>query len=271
MVAFLFVAPIAMALWMSVNRWPLIGTPTLNFPDNYAAITRDQLFLQSVSFTILYTVIITVVLISLALGLALLVEGQGRSVGVLRTIYFLPAVVGLTAAALLFYALYAPGYGPINPLLQDLGLIDTPIRFLGTPANALLSVVLMMTWKFAGFYMIILLVGLHGIPRELYEAARIDGAGRLQLLRFVTLPLLRPALALCLVLMISGAMLAFENFFVMTQGGPERSTVTMVMAVFRAAFSQLDLGRGAALALVLLVALVAFNAIWLSFVRRGSS
>jgi multiple sugar transport system permease protein len=270
-VGFLFVVPIVMAVWMSLNRWPILGEPTLNFPANYAAIPRDFLFVQAIGFTILYTVIITVVLLGLGLFLALLVEGQSRVVGVLRTAYFLPAVVGLTAAALLFYALYAPGFGPINPILQDLGLIDDPIRWLGSPNTALFSVILMMTWKFAGFYMIILLVGLQGIPRELYEAARIDGAGRLQSLRYITLPLLRPSIALCLVLMISGAMLAFENFFVMTQGGPDRSTVTMVMAIFRAAFSQLDLGRGAALAIVLMTALVVFNALWLTLARRGQT
>jgi multiple sugar transport system permease protein len=128
-----------------------------------------------------------------------------------------------------------------------------------------------MTWRFAGFYMLILLTGLHSIPIQVYEAARIDGASRLQMLRYVTLPLLRPALALCLVLIITGAMLAFEQFYVLTRGGPDNATVTMVMAMFRQAFSYFDLGRAAALAVVILLGLIALNAIQLTLIRRRTA
>ncbi len=267
----LFVVPIGLAMWMSMNDWPLIGTPEFNFPDNYIAIPSDKLFVQSVVFTLQYTIIITVVLIGLGLLLALLVEDSRRGVGFLRTAYFVPAVVGITSAALLFYGLYSSSIGPLDPLLDGLGLTDKPIDWLGTPLNALLSTVIMMTWRFAGFYMLILLTGLHSIPIQVYEAARIDGASRLQILRYVTLPLLRPALALCLVLIITGAMLAFEQFYVLTQGGPDNSTVTMVMAMFRQAFSRFDLGQAAAIAVVILAGLVVLNAIQLTLLRRRSA
>lgn len=270
-VLLLFLLPIGMAIWMSMNDWPLLGTPEVNFPDNYTDIPSDDLFMQSVVFTIQYTAIITVVLIGLGLFLALLVEdSRRRGVGFLRTAYFVPAVVGLTAAALLFYGLYSPSIGPLDPILEAIGFEDS-IDWLGTPTNALLSTVLLMTWRFAGFYMLILLTGLHAIPVDVYEAARIDGAGRLQMLRYVTLPLLKPALALCLVLIITGAMLAFEQFYVLTRGGPDNATVTMVMAMFRQAFSYFDLGKAAALAVVILIGLVALNAVQLTLIRRRTA
>lgn len=267
-VGLLFMLPIALAIWMSLNDWPLIGTPEFNFPENYAKIPSDDLFIQSITFTFLYALIITVTLMCLAMVLALLVQQPRRGVGLLRSAYFVPAVVGLTSSALLFYGMYSASIGPLNPALQAVGLIEEPIDWLGTPTTALLSTILMMTWRFAGFYMLILLTGLHAIPLQLYEAARIDGANDWQMFRRVTLPLLRPSLALCLVLIITGALLAFEQFYVLTRGGPDNSTLTMVMAMFRQAFSQFDLGRAAAMAIVVLLVLVAINSLQLSVVRR---
>jgi len=270
-VGLLFVLPIALATWMSLNDWPLIGAAEFNFPENYARIPSDDLFIRGITFTFLYALIVTVTLLGLAMVLALLVQQPRRGVGILRSAFFLPAVVGLTSSALLFYGMYSSSIGPLNPFLEATGLIERPIDWLGTPINALLSTILMMTWRFAGFYMLILLTGLHSIPLQLYEAARIDGAGEWQMFRRVTLPLLRPSLALCLVLIVTGALLAFEQFYVLTRGGPDNSTVTIVMAMFRQAFSQFDLGRAAAMAIVVLFALVAINSIQLSVLRRQSS
>lgn len=268
-VVLLFVLPVALAVWMSLNKWPLIGGPhTLNFPDNYAHIPSDELFLQGIGFTVTYTVLIVFLLVIVAMVLALIVEQPRRGVGILRTAYFVPAVVGLTSSALLFYGLYSASIGPINPLLQALGIIKEPVDWLGTPTNALISTLILMTWRFAGFYMLILLTGLQAIPRDIYEAARIDGGGPFQIFRYVTLPLLRPSLALCFVMIVTGGLLAFEQFYVLTSGGPDNSTVTMVMAMFRQAFSLFDLGRASAIAVVMLIALVAVNALQLSVLRR---
>ena len=139
-----------------------------------------------------YTVIVTVLLIGLGLGLALLVQESGRWSGFLRTSFLLPAAIGLATASLLFWGFYSPTIGPVSPPLEKLGLINEPIQFLGTSLSALLSTVFLIVWKYAGFYMLILLVGLQAIPSEVYEAAAIDGATRWQTLRRVTLPLLRP-------------------------------------------------------------------------------
>lgn len=258
-VVVLFVVPLVLAAWMSLNDWPLIGSPTFNAPENYTAMADNALFVGSIWFTVKYTVVVTVIFLVISLGLALLVQSTRPGVGIFRTAFLLPAAVGLASSALLFYALYNNEYGPLDDLLRALGLIEGNADFLSTPGAAFRSTVVMVTWRFAGFYMVILLTGLQAIPTEVYEAARMDGASWWQTLRGVTLPLLKPTILLVLVLSVTGSLLAFEPFYVLTAGGPSNSTVTMVIAMFREAFTLFDLGSAAAIAMVLLVALVAIN------------
>jgi multiple sugar transport system permease protein len=123
-------------------------------------------------------------------------------------------------------------------------------------------------WRFAGFQMLILLTGLQSIPLELYEAARVDGATRWQAFRRITVPLLRPTLALLLVLSITGSLLAFDQFFILTQGQPDNSTITMVMVIYREAFFCFNLGSAAALSVVVLIVLVALNVLQLRILRH---
>ena len=257
-----FLVPLVLVFWMSANRWRVLGSPSLNFPDNYANVADNQLFRDSVTFTLKYTAITTIVLSLVALGLALLVQNQRPGVGFLRTAYFLPGAVGFAAASLLFYGFYS-GSGPVDSLLRDLGITDEPINWLGTPDAALFSTIAMVTWRFAGFNMLILLTGLQSIPTDVYEAARSDGASSWQTFRYITLPLLRPTIALMLVLSITGSLLAFDQFFILTRGGPDGSTVSMVMVIFREGFTRFNLGSAAAISVLLLVVLVALNVIQL--------
>lgn len=258
-VVVLFVVPLVLAAWMSLNDWPLIGEPSFNAPDNYVAISNNALFMSSVLFTIKYTVVVTAVFLAISLGLALLVQSTRPGVGLFRTAFLLPAAVGVASSALLFYAMYNNEFGPLDDVLRAIGVIDGDADFLGTPDAAFASTVFMVTWRFAGFYMIILLTGLQAIPVEVYEAARMDGASWWQTLRLITLPLLKSTILLVLILSVTGSLLAFEPFYVLTAGGPSNSTVTMVIAMFREAFTLFDLGSAAAIAIVLLVALVAIN------------
>jgi multiple sugar transport system permease protein len=254
--------PLVLVFWMSANRWRILGSPTFNFPDNYTKIPDNQLFLDSVTFTLKYTAITTVLLSAIALALALSVQTARPGVGLFRTAYFLPGVVGFAAASLLFYAFYTQS-GPLDDLLINLGITDEPINWLGTPNAALFSTIGMVIWRFAGFNMLILLTGLQAIPLDVYEAARSDGANRWQTFRYITLPLLRPTIALMLVLSITGSLLAFDQFFILTRGGPDGSTVSMVVVIYREAFTQFDLGGAAALSVLLLIALVLLNVIQL--------
>jgi multiple sugar transport system permease protein len=262
-----FLVPLVLVFWMSANRWRILGSPTFNFPDNYTKIPDNQLFLDSVTFTLKYTAITTVLLSAIALALALSVQTARPGVGLFRTAYFLPGVVGFAAASLLFYAFYTQS-GPLDDLLINLGITDEPINWLGTPNAALFSTIGMVIWRFAGFNMLILLTGLQAIPLDVYEAARSDGATRWQTFRYITLPLLRPTIALMLVLSITGSLLAFDQFFIMTRGGPDGSTVSIVMVIFREGFTRFDLGSAAALSVLLLLVLVLLNVIQLRVLGR---
>ena len=263
-----FLVPLVLVFWMSANRWRILGSPTFNFPDNYTKIPDNQLFLDSVTFTLKYTAITTVLLSGIALALALSVQTARPGVGLFRTAYFLPGVVGFAAASLLFYAFYTQS-GPLDDLLINLGITDEPINWLGTPNAALFSTIGMVIWRFAGFNMLILLTGLQAIPLDVYEAARSDGATRWQTFRYITLPLLRPTIALMLVLSITGSLLAFDQFFILTRGGPDGSTVSMVMVLFREGFTRFDLGSAAALSVLLLIVLVVLNVIQLRVLGRN--
>jgi multiple sugar transport system permease protein len=249
----------------------LAGDQGGNAPENYTDITDSTLFWPAVRFTLLYTAIVTVVLLGLALLLALLVQESRPGTGFFRTVYFLPGALGLASASLLFWGMYSPTTGPLSRPLEKLGLVDDPVSFLGTPTSALLSTVFLVVWKFAGFYMLILLVGLQRIPHELYEAARMDGASRGQIFRAITLPLLRPSLALSLLLCVTGSLLAFDQFFVLTKGGPDNSTVTVVQLIYREAFQRLDLGTAAALSILVLAVLLLLNVLQFRGLRHADA
>lgn len=264
-----FLIPVGFLVWISLHNWPLIGgEKEFVLFDNYPAIVDNELFRNSIFFTVKYMIIILIVLMILGLALALLVqESKSRLTGIFRTGFFMPVVTGLSTAALLFLGLLNPVIGPIPDLLGRIGI---QWDFLATANYALASTVIMMTWRFTGFYMVILLTGLQAIPRELYESAQVDGASRIQTLRLITIPLLRPSIAMSIILISTGGLVAFEQFYIITAGGPDNTTVTMVMTIFREAFGQFNLGSAAAMSMVLLFALVAINLLQLRLLRQDN-
>ncbi|GAB3972431.1 sugar ABC transporter permease [Actinoallomurus acanthiterrae] len=264
-VAVLFVVPLGLMVWMSFNHWPLLGASAPNGVANYKALS-DPLFLHALWFTVKYTVVTTVVLGLVAFGLALLVQEGPRGVGLFRTVFFLPSAVGLASASLLFYGMFNTHSSVLNAAMRLLAGGD--VDWLGSSGNALFSTIGMITWRFAGFYMLILMTGLHGIDPVLYEAARTDGAGWWQIMRRVTIPLLRPTIALMMVLSVTGSLLAFDQFFILTGG--RHGTATIVIDVYREAFLSQDLGRAAAVSVAILVGLILINGAQLRLLRRNS-
>ncbi|KIQ18424.1 carbohydrate ABC transporter permease [Rhodococcus sp. MEB064] len=265
-----FVIPVVLVFRMSVSDWGLFtGDRGLNFPSNFSDAATDRLFWPAVWFTVKYTVVTTVILLGLALGMALLVQESGRWSSFVRTSFLIPSALGLASASLLFYALYSPQAGPFTALLRWTGLSEDPVSFLGSPDRALWSTVALVVWRFAGFYMLLLLVGLQSIPGDVFEAARIDGASAWQTFRHITLPLLRPSLALSTILCVTGSLLAFDQFYILTKGGPDNSTVTIVQLVYSMAFQgSSDLGRAAALSIIVLAGLILLNAVQFLGLRK---
>ncbi|MEU8263033.1 sugar ABC transporter permease [Micromonospora sp. NPDC048999] len=264
----LFAVPLLLVIRMSVSRWPLLaGDQGINFPDNFVKALNHRFFTSSVVFTIKYTVLATVLLLLLGLGLALLVQESSRWNNLIRASFLVPSALGLASASLLFYVLYSPFASPLAPLMERWGF-----TFLGSPTAALFSTLFLIVWRYAGFYMVLMLVGLQGISADVYEAARMDGASRWQTFWKVTLPLLRPTLALTTVLCVTGSLLAFEQFYILTKGGPDNSTISVVQLIYSVAFQgQNDLGVAAAISIIVLVALVIINALQMRAFRSEES
>lgn len=267
-VGVLFLVPLGILIWMSLTDYPLLGAPEWTGLDNYTGIPDNELFLGAIKFTLTYTAVTTVVIFLVSFVLVAISGSPRRGARVYRTAYFLPYVVGTAAASLMWFINYDTGVGVFNALLLRAGLVDSPVSFLGSPRLAFWSVIVLVVWKFIGFQVLVLLVGLQSIPRELYEACRVDGANAWQQLRHITLPFMTPTLALLFILSVTGSLLAFDQFLILTKGGPDNSTVTLVYAIYNTAFVSFDLGRAAALSIVLLASLILINGVQLSLLRR---
>lgn len=262
-----FIVPLLMTVWMSLNHWPLLGKSSFAGLKNYFDLLNDESFWGSVAFTVKYTLVVTPAIFLFAFALALLVNRSMRFVGFFRTAYFLPVVIGMTTASLLWTWLFNDQVGIFSAILMDLGWVDEPVQWLGETSSALASIVVMVLWKASGFTMVILLVGMQAIPQDLYEAARLDGAGWWSQIRHITIPMMRRTFALALTMSLIGSFLAFEQFFVMTRGGPFNSTITVVHWIYRASFTYFKLGYGAAMSVVLLLILLVLSGLQMYLLR----
>ncbi|WAJ27934.1 carbohydrate ABC transporter permease [Antarcticirhabdus aurantiaca] len=262
-----FVLPLGTTVWMSLHNWPLLGLPRWIGLANYKALWNDKAFWRALGFTSYYTLFATIGLLGTGLALALFAQGTGRAVALYRTAFFLPVVIGFASASLLWAWLANVDSGLFPALFEALGLTSGRVNILATFDPAFWSVTVMVVWKMAGFYMVILMSGLQSIPADYTEAARIDGASALQRFRHITLPLIRRPFALALVLCVSGSMLAFDQFYIILAGGPQNQTVTAVYWIFNTSFVSFRLGYGAALSMVLLVILVALSVVQMWLLR----
>jgi multiple sugar transport system permease protein len=240
---------------MSLNDWPLLGIPHFIGLDNYVQAFQDDQFLHAVGFTLLYTVVITPILLILAFALAFLVRRRTRAARIFQTLFFLPVVIGLAAGSYIWQFMWQSDIGPTTTLLGDLGIVDPTKNFFAEFGSAFLIVVGMVTWKVVGLQMLLVLSGMQSIPDEVNEAAKIDGATAWQSFWHITVPLLRPTLALVLVFSVAGSLLAFDQFYIMTVGGPSGSTLTAVYEIYRAGFVQFHVGYASALSILLMIVL----------------
>jgi putative chitobiose transport system permease protein len=245
--------PAAMALLLSFTTSGLDVDAPLQFIGlaNLRRLLSDPMMGRVTLTTFLYLVGVVPPIVLGSLGLAVLVNRRLPGIHLLRAAYYTPVLVSLVVAAIAFRWLYAEN-GLINGWLKTLlGASFTPIGFLTSPALALPSVMLVTFWKGLGYYMVIFLAGLQGIPSELYEAASLDGCEGWSRHRHVTLPLLMPYVSLVAVISALGATKVFEEVFLMTQGGPADSTRTLVYYVYDQAFGELEISYACTVGLAL--------------------
>jgi multiple sugar transport system permease protein len=275
--AWLFISP-AVLIILGLSIVPVVWSLLLSFQandlvtpsrwvglDNYSALSQDPRFGQAVRNTLVYTALYVPLSIVLGLALALVLNQRIRLVGLYRTLMFVPFVVSATAQGVLFSFILDPEFGAANSLLHRIGLSSQ--GFLTDPGQALFVLVGITLWSGTGFCVVVYLAALQEVPPSLVEAARLDGAGRWQVLRHVVLPALNPITVFLLLWQVIQSLQVFDLVYVTTKGGPLGSTTVIVYFVWEQAFKTFTAGYGAAAAYVLAAALLII-ALAVRIVRR---
>ncbi|MCD7097275.1 sugar ABC transporter permease [Stenotrophomonas sp. MMGLT7] len=267
-----FGVPVLAALVLSLtdfDLYALADSSHLRFVGlgNYLELLRTPLFWKSLWNTTYFVIVGVPLSIAVSLGAALLLNAKAaRFKPLFRTALFAPVVTTLVAVAVIWRYLFHIKYGLVNWALGHVGI--SPIDWLGDPNWAMPTIMLFAVWKNFGYNMVILLAGLQGIPQDLYEAARIDGASRWKQFLHITLPLLGPVLMLVGVITISGYFQLFAEPYVMTRGDPLQSTVSVLYFMFEEGFKWWNLGRASAVAFLLFLIILAVTTVMLRFGRR---
>lgn len=272
--ALLFVAvfvmwPLAHLLWLSMTSVSLLGGGEYVGLENYTKAITDKNFWRAFLFTLSYTAYLTPVLLILNLALALLVTRNTPLRKFTRTVIFLPVVIGLASSSLLWFWLFDQQVGLFNKLLVDLGILDEPMVWFRKSATGQLAVMISVAWKVVGFGMILMIAGIQAIGSDIMEAAMIDGASALQRVRRIIIPLAARSILLATLISAIGSMLAFDQFYLMTGGGPRGQTFTSVYWIYQNSFIRFDLGYGSALSVILMAVIFSGTALQLWLTRKG--
>ncbi|WP_337871011.1 sugar ABC transporter permease [Meiothermus sp.] len=269
---FLFIRiwPAFQALWLSLFDWhadpskrPFVGL------EHYHQMLDDRLLLKALQNTLAYTLLGVPLQLLLGLGIALLLNAVTRFRDVFRAIYFAPYVTPAAAIAWVFSWMLSPNFGIVNEILGVFGIPSQP--FLTSPSQALATVTMVVVWQNLGFQVVLFLAGLQNIPRDYYEAARIDGASNWQLFRHITLPLLNPVMVFSAVIGTIGFLQLFTqvvNLNFTDQGGPLGSTLTLALYIYQQAFARFDLGYAAAITVLLFVVILVITLVQLRLLSR---
>ncbi len=269
-IVFLFV-PLVAAVYLSFTSYDLYNAPQWRGFENYTQLFNDPLFWVGLRNSFIYLTV-TPILIGLSISLAIVVNRKIGGVPIFRTLYYIPAITSVIAVGMIFEFVFEEPGGLINGLLLALGLIDQPINFLTHPDSTLISIMLVTIWRGVGFYMVIFLAALQNVPEELYEAASIDGANKVQQHWYITLPGIRPTIIFVAIISSISALKVFEEIFVMTNGsgGLLDSALTLMFYLYRQGFVFVQLGYASAIAVVFTLITLVFSIINLRFLERGT-
>lgn len=245
--------PILFSGWVSLHRWdmlsPLDQMPWRGLKNYSYLLTTDPVFLKSLGNTFAFAVGGVGTNTILGLGIALLLNSRIRGRTIWRVLYFMPVVTAPMALAVMFSFIFDRNFGVVNNILTAIGLPRQP--FLSGIDQSLMTLVFIAVYQYVGYYIVIFLAGLQGIPQDYYDAAQVDGADRLQEFRFITLPLLRPVMLFVVVTNTIGALQVFDLVFATTGGAPANSSMTVVLYMYNTAFKFSRMGRASAMAFIL--------------------
>jgi multiple sugar transport system permease protein len=234
---------------------------------NYVEVLTNSMFWIAVRNTVVFTALTTVPLVLLGLAMAILVNRMTRAQWLYRLAFFTPYVLPSATMALIWYFLYSPGLGLIDSILSAFGVKSAAL--LGNPSTALAAVALSTVWWTLGFNFVLYLAGLQEIPRDLYEAASLDGASAWQQIRLITVPMLGRTTTLVVVLQIIASLKVFDQIFIMTQGGPGTATIPVLEYVYNTGFTDYRVGAASAASMVFFLLILGVSAIWLTLTRRS--
>lgn len=263
-----FAWPALRGLYLSFTDYNLLSDPAWVGLENYQQIAGDPVFWRSLAVTLQYVVINIVVQTIVALGLAVLLHRFTRSM-VIRGIVMLPYLIANVIVALVWYWLADYNLGLINSALDAIGL--DRIGFFGDAQFAMTTIALVNVWRHLGYTTLLIFAGLQAIPRDVYEAASVDGAGEWRTFWSITLPLLRPVLAFVLVVTVVGSFQIFDTIAVTTQGGPVDATNAITYYIYDRAFTRFDFGYASALSVILMFILAVIALVQMRALRAGQS
>lgn len=242
--------------------------------DNFKRVATDQIYWNSVLHTFEYAFLKLLFVLPMSLVTAVLLQRKRFGSGLFQGIYFLPTVISSAVYSLIWYFIFATYNGVLNGYLRKLGIINSPIDWLGSAKTAMIAVVIVAVWGAFGNYMILLLSGLTGIPTDVYESAQIDGANGVQTFFKITLPMLGPVLKVVIMLALTTAFKDYQSILVLTGGGPNNRTHVMFSYIFQMVFgtsnasSQLQIGYGSVLSIVSALIVGVVTVLYLRFSKK---
>lgn len=265
----LVLAPILYALYVSLFNWGGFGSPSdYTGLDNYSRLAKDPVFLGDLWRGLLLVGFSVLVQLPFALAMAVLLNQKLRGRAVYRMLFFAPYVLSEVITGVLFSMIFAPDAGLADRVLGSVGLDGLGGLWFADQSTVMPTLFLVMTWKYFGFHMMLYLAGLQGIPAELHEAARIDGAGAWQRFRYITLPLLGPTVRISAFLSVIGAIQLFDLVWVISQGGPDHASETMAITLFQFGFKRYEIGYASAISIALFLISLVFALAYQRFVLR---
>ena len=257
--------PMLMAIWLSLTEWDMLRPATFVGLSNYQQMLYDDLFWKSLSVTFYYTLVSVPLSLAFSFALALLVNVNVRGIAIFRMLFYLPSIVPLVVSAVLWLWIFNSELGLLNALFHWVGL--PKVLWLQDSNWAMPALIIMSLWTVGGG-MVIFLAGLQGIPVHLYEAAEIDGANYWQRFWNVTIPMMSPVIFFNLVIGLINALQNFVPGYLMTQGGPQNSTLFYGLYIFRSAFRDFKMGYAAALSWVLFAIVLALSVFVFRYLGR---